>query len=508
MSVRKPKAILDAFFRAQYLRLNEAIEQLTADMVAHDPRVFRSSAGNIRYVAERQLFFALFANKELFDYFVASRTGAPLPEENSLSVWTRAVAPYFRGDRPNFAALSLRTRFFRRLYRRRGDPLVEAEALGGRRPRVLFHIIHPKFVRYLMPIAERLSVPYAFLVIEDRSMFDELVAQGLPRVHIDLSAESLAMAQSQVEILGRKFSPGFFDSWFIRLNAVRRALKTLAPDCIVVPEGNAGIYELVNQCAKKIGIPTVCVQQGWAPIVHPGFRNMSYGKMCVWGDEFMKMLAPFNPEQHFVATGNHVIDFREQGDMRERGAIAFFLQNGVHWLSDESWESLLDYIVWSAIRFPDREIRIREHPGVPLPQREIERLTTAKNVRLMPPGQFSLKQVLSGCRVSVAINSTTILEAIASGVVPLILDVGGFGGYYPDVAGKGAGIEVGDFAAARTALEQLVGDNGYCASFSGALDRERRALFARDAGEALDALVREIEKPAVGTRAWSCSGLP
>jgi len=64
-----------------------------------------------------------------------------------------------------------------------------------------------------------------------------------------------SMISPEVEIRRHKFRPGLFDTWFIRLNAVRRVLRELAPDCIVVPEGNAAIYEVVNQAAKATGAP-------------------------------------------------------------------------------------------------------------------------------------------------------------------------------------------------------------------------------------------------------------
>lgn len=482
-----------AHFLPQYLKLNEAIEQFTADMVAGDPNIFRGAGGNIRYLVERQMFFALFADKALFGYFVACQTGAPLPDEDSLSVWARMVAPYFRGERRRVDAPDLRTRILRFLHRRYGRPLIHTEGLGRERPRVLFHVIHPKFVRYLEPIANKLEVPHAFLVVEHPEMFDALARLNLPRIHIELTPESLAMAGGEVEIRGRKFNPAFFDSWFIRLNAVRHAFKMLRPDCVVVPEGNAAYNELINQSAKAMGVRSICVQQGWAPVIHPGFRNMNYGRMCVWGQKFADMLVPFNPRQRFVATGNHVIASVPQGKVRERNAIAFFLQNGTHWMTEEAWQGMLDLIVWTATRFPSCEIRVREHPGAPLAPQDREYISASSNVRLMVPERFKLNEVFSGCRVAVAVNSTTILEAIASGVIPLILDVGGWGGYYPDVASEGAAVEVSGFPKAQTALERLVDDDGYCESFAPAMKREQRQLFARYGNEALAAIVAEIE---------------
>ena len=498
MLSRGDAVLFDPYFLPQYLQLNDAIGQLTADMVAHDPAAFRGSGGDIRYVAERQLFFALFADRKLYDYYVACRTQAALPDEDSLPFWPRQIAPYFRGERPRFEKLTWRERYLRFLYRRLGEGTFQMEGTAGTPPQVFFHVIHPKFVRYFKPIADNLSVPFAFLTIDDPGMFKALAAEGLPRVHIALTQASREMMLPEVEIVRRTFRPGLFDSWFIRFNAVRRILRELKPDCIVVPEGNAAIYELVNQSAKTIGIPTLCIQQGWAPVVHPGFRNMSYGKMCVWGERFSELLAPFNPGQSFLATGNHVIACQPQGDVAQRRAIVFFLQNGAHWLTEETWRGVLDLIAWSAKKFPLCEIRVRDHPGAPLAPADVESLEAVGNVRLMSPGKFPLTDLFAGCRVAVAINSTTILEAAASGAVPLILDVSGFGPYHPNIAADGAAVEVTDFRDARIKLEQLVQDDRYCASFAGPLDRVRAGLFVRNGDQAREAIVAEINAMAGG----------
>ncbi len=462
MLSRQESLLFDPFMLPRYLRLNEAIEQFTADMIAHDPKVFKSGSSDIRYVVERQLFFALFADEQLHDYFIACARQEALPDDRDLSFWIRQVAPYFRNSHPSFGEpLDRKSRILRRFYRLHGRASIQTEDCDAGRPRVLFLVIHPKFVRYLQPIAEGLAVPYAFLTIEHPEMLDTLREQNLPRVHIDLTPETLAMTLPEVEILREKFKPGFFEAWIVRLNAVRRALKVLAPNCIVVPEGNAAIYELVNQAAKAMGVPTICVQQGWAPVVHPGFRNMNYRKMLVWGQEFVDMLASYNPRQHFVATGNHVVACQPQGDVEKRPAIAFFLQNGAHWITEAAAQGMLDLILWAAEKFPDREIRVREHPGEPLPKADADRLKQAANIRLTFPGEFSLERCSLGLSGRGRDQFTTILEALATGVVPLILDVGGFGPYSPGVAERGAAIEVRNFDDARIKLEKLVNDDRY-----------------------------------------------
>jgi hypothetical protein len=488
-------SLFDPHAVPRYLRLNRAIEQYTADMVAHDPESFKSGHCDIRYVVERQLFFALFADKQLHEYFVACAKQEALPDDEDLPFWIRQVAPYFRNSHPSFGApLNLKSRILRRLYRLHGRASIRTENYGADRARVFFLVTHPKFVRYLRPIGERLSAPYAFLTIEDPEMLDTLRGQNLPAVHIGLTADSLAMSKPEVDFLHEKIRPGFFESWFIRLNAVRRALKVLQPDCIVVPEGNAAVYELVNQGAKAVGIPTVCVQQGWAPIVHPGFRNMSYAGMCVWGQQLAELLVPYNPKQRFVVTGNHIVGYRPQGDVRSRKAIAFFLQNGAHLIGEAVWQSMIELIEWAAKALPDYEIRVREHPGEPLRALEAERLMAGANLRLMPPDKVPLGDVLEHCRVAVTIGSSTILEAVANGVVPLILDTIGLGPYHPDIASDGAAVEVRNFRDAREVLGRLADDDDFCASFAVYLEKARQRLFARNGEQALDAIVAEIRE--------------
>jgi glycosyltransferase involved in cell wall biosynthesis len=89
--------------------------------------------------------------------------------------------------------------------------------------------------------------------------------------------------------------------------------------------------------------------------------------------------------------------------------------------------------------------------------------------------------------------STTILEAAATGAVPLILNVNGFDHYSPNIAAEGGAVEVQDFAAARTALSRLMLDEKYWFSFDAGLDRVRQRFFARDRDAALAAIVSEIE---------------
>jgi hypothetical protein len=51
---------------------------------------------------------------------------------------------------------------------------------------------------------------------------------------------------------------------------------------------------------------------------------MSYSAFCAWGPGFTELLAPYNPDQRFAITGNHVVTCRRPENEADRGAVGFF----------------------------------------------------------------------------------------------------------------------------------------------------------------------------------------
>ena len=93
----------DPYFLPQYLRLNEAIERLT-DMVAHDRARF-AAVVPIFAMSWAFGYFALFADRKLYDYFVACSTQAAPPDEQfAVLVPLGRAGP--RGERPRFEMLT------------------------------------------------------------------------------------------------------------------------------------------------------------------------------------------------------------------------------------------------------------------------------------------------------------------------------------------------------------------------------------------------------------------
>ena len=90
-------------------------------------------------------------------------------------------------------------------------------------------------------------------------------------------------------------------------NTMLQAIEALKPSCVVTVEGNSPLDSVMSEVCIGLGIPCYCIQQGWSPYVHVGFRNLNFTKMFVWGEHFAKVLKPFNSSQSFVISGSHAL---------------------------------------------------------------------------------------------------------------------------------------------------------------------------------------------------------
>jgi hypothetical protein len=260
-------------------------------------------------------------------------------------------------------------------------------------------------------------------------------------------------------------------------------------------EGNSPQDEVLNQVCQQLSVPIICIQQGWSPIIHNGFRNMTYTKMLVWGEAFKELLQPYNPHQQFVVTGSHIIDCialpSHRAQLSHKG-ICFFLQGITRLINKNQWAEFLELVKWVATKFTHTRILVREHPSCPLSNEERAEFEQFPNIFLVPTTKYSIGEVLQASRLSVSIYSSTILESIAAGVPPLIFNATSLPRYLPDVQAAGSGIEVKDSESARNEIVRIMTDEGYAAKFEPGLQRFRRQYFCQDDGKPVERIVEEI----------------
>ncbi len=432
--------------------LCDGIEGFTARRVRSDRDAFIYRGADLRYAVERAMYIRLVNDAALCATFRSSPHAgvaipdalcAPPPLARRLRQWL---------DRPS-----------------RTEPMPPG-------PPVLVHVIQEKFVRYLQPVMDRLPVPYAYLGALNPAMTPAFARLGVP--HIDLSSLDLPSPRVPRALLDF----GELPAWYDRIFA---ALSMLRPRCVVLVEGNAAQDEVVNRACLALGIPTVCVQQGWSPFVHNGFRNMSYTEMAVWGEGFADVLRPFNASQRFTATGHHGLTGvgRASRDGNCTPAIGFFLQAAGPLISEAAWSEFLTLIRRTAETFGSSRIIVRSHPAHDLTDAEVRALSMP-NVQLSHPSAQSLDEVLSNVDIVVSIYSTVLVEGVAVGAIPVVVNLTSMPAYLPDVAGAGVGIEVRDSNSALASIGRLMADEELRRSIAAGAETFRKNFFASNGSPA------------------------
>jgi len=475
--------------------LSDAIAAWSALLADADPSSFLYRGVDLRCAVERVMYFALVNDSAAYATFAAQAAGiAPATAPPNQSIY-RFVAPCLVGRRSGAEdssgdfprKLGWLPRLNRQVKRFAGrqHPDFDLERVDGR-PNVLFLAIQPKFVRFLLPIMLALDDDAAFLTVGDLATEKYLKKMELPTLSVRLASA----AQSGVNgILGD------FAYLCRTFDAIEACIEQTKPRVLVVPEGNAPDCEVARLAARRAGVPTICIQHGWSPVSHPGFRNLMFDEMLVWGSLFADLLAPENPLQHFAIVGNptRFETARRLRSFQPIRAIGFFLQKGGPLIDATDWTSFLDLIGWTAASFPDVEIIAREHPSTsPLDDRERSRIGDHSNMQFMSAVDCPLGDILARCDIVVAAYSTTLLEAVAAGAIPFIFGASGMARYRPDLASVGVAIEEKQLAAAKVSLGLLIADCGMRERLRKAGEAFMPCLFAATGKSAVERIVSTI----------------
>jgi glycosyltransferase involved in cell wall biosynthesis len=447
-----------------------------------DPRAFVYRGTNLRFAAERALYIRLANNRALAGA-LRSR-GAPVmdsPLEAAVArrMLGRDVDARRMPSRARIAAAGVRARL------RRPLPLEVPPTRGG----CWFLVNHEKFLRFIAPITEAAPhVPWGFVSLSPAASA-QLAAAHLRLVAVESGRDvhppswrALGPALRSIPDLA------------VELDRFERLLGEVEPERLILIEGVAPTDEILNQAAKRVGVPAVCLQQGWSPVIHPGFRNTTFTAMGVWGEGFRDLLSPASPSQPFLLTGSHMLECEARGSGIEpltngRPAVAFFLQGLSPVITEKHLEALFALLLSTADALPGAAVIVREHPSDPLSADERSRLEAQPNVVLAPPTGYSLRTVLDAASVTVSTYSTTLVESAALGKPPVIFGLGDEDRYTPDLAAAGAGIQVADPVAALRAIKRLIDDPAARNELAPGMRSVRERFFAGLDGGALDRVV-------------------
>ena len=439
--------------------LCSAIESYTASELGRNPRGYLYRGMQLRYAVERHLYIQCINSTELYNSYLENlgTECSTSALRNLNSIETQIGHFLFKRPVPQSHRL---WRIVRRLvssaksvgaWWRYRSPSVLVLNSSKQRVAVLINVVNLKFARYLTQITEQLKPSsFAYLTVADTILSEQLKNTGNPIVRVSekISHGHHIFVSSALS----EFSRLLFDT-----DATLAALAALRPKCVVVVEGNAPIDAITAEACRQLEIPCYCIQQGWSPYIHNGFRNLDYTEMLVWGRRFAEMLRPHNPKQRFSVVGSHIVGGRSPRQAPQWiRALGFFLQAPCALLSLSSYNVFIDLIADVAQTQPDVQVIIREHPSYPMPAVQQHIFKNYLNVHFSVPAAEPLSETIAACDMVVSVFSTVLLEALAMGVVPMICSIGALNRYEPDIASTGAAIEVYSVAEALQTIHELI----------------------------------------------------
>jgi hypothetical protein len=452
---------------------------------SEDARTFFYRGRNLRYAVERALYFEFVENQTAFSQFVRHSKSLPqkAPGEKLVETLGSRILNG-RSSRSNGPKWPFLIALLRRL-RAAGRSIQWSRDLqenkAGEPVDVIFFLSHQKFTRYLSGVISRFG--RAAAVCNSAGVIQTVSVDGIREI-----------APGTPDLIPRGAGRGLRHFSFL-LQAFDSVLNTLErknPSCVVVAEGNAPNDEIANQAAGALEIPTVCVQQGWSPIVHTGFRNMTYTGMLVWGSGFSDLLKPFNPRMTFIEVGDPGLpNVPLQSNWEKRG-VAFFLSAPGSLITQGAWNDFLALIESIAATFPNAKVIVREHPVYRLVEDDVNRYAKYANIVFAPPESHSLADVIGMASISVSMYSSTVMESIAMGVVPVLANFTSIPNFFPDVAAEGAALETHTPGDAFDAISRCLSDRVLYESFGPRMSEVSRKYFSAVSDVATANIEREI----------------
>ncbi len=482
--------------------LCEAIEHFTKEAERSDGLVFVYRGANLKYALERIYYFSFLNNKRLIEIFKQWRSGK-LPKKINLinQIEEELVILLCNKELPTGSINVMGEKELVKFLIRKISKLFLLDKIielfirltnfihfkKSKNAPIIITLVHEKFINYLKPITNNLNSDYEFLSIYAR-VNNFLLGNKLPFIKIPMFGYRLKNFIDQRKYLSDA-------GLTLQYDIIYDALNKLKPKTVVVIEGNAANNEVSNQACKQLGIKTICIQQGWSPIIHNGFRNMSYSKMLVWGNGFAELLSPYNPEQKFVAVGSHVLHpptKTKNENLKKQKAISFFISAPSGLLTPKIWDYYLNLIMWTAKELRGQKIIVSDDPVQPLSEDKVKLLKQFDNLTIVSPSKQKLKDTLDSSDVTVLIMSTIILESIAADVLPIIFNITSLPNFFPDVNSYGAGIEVKNYAEAQKILKRVSAEEDFTNSFKPAMEKFRKKFFSEWGENAVKKILEEI----------------
>lgn len=307
---------------------------------------------------------------------------------------------------------------------------------------LIVYLFNARQLQYLTPLLLELNHPVLLL-----SEYDIPEETELPEY-----VTALPIEFSNENTLTDKEFKLHFPLVFHYANTFDILFQIIQPCGVICLEGCHFQEQLLAVVAESYDIPSYGIQQGWPSMMRTGFRRLPFRYFLTWGEQFSSLWAKYNPFPKFVPTGYM---YEIAGEVNgEKQCVSFFLQSPC-FLSDRIYfDAMLELISDSANTFPEVTFLVREHPEYRLEELIVEKWKELDNVEVV--SDCRLQDVYARAKIVVSHFSSSLMEGMLYGCIPLVYDPTANSHYYPDVEKEGLGRISKSAEEFQTCLKELL----------------------------------------------------
>ncbi len=467
-------------FGYQYtLDICEAISLYTSTIFKIDNQAFIYRASDLRYAIERCLYIQCINSKKLYSKYLFKKQKLIKSNFICLKNYEKDIYNliFHKNDyRINtffkwFYSLIKKTIHFYRfikLFKER------ARVSSAGNYKVVFNFSNKKFLNYVRPILNYLEESsFVFQVGSDEQLSKVIQNEGFKVLEINNKYKYLN------HFFVSKFLADFLELLKDYDNNIS-ALENKNIKSIVTFEGNSPQDIIILEVAKKLKIPCYCIQQGWSPYIHNGFRNMSFTDYFIWGNEFKNQLVKYNPNQNFTISGSpYLKKSLSQTEVLKIKTLSFFLQPVCPLMSQSAFDKFIKLIFICSKTFPDLNIIVKEHPSSNLKKELKKRFSKNKNITLYESNSQKLNQILELSDLTLSVFSSVILESIHKNKLPIICNFGSIPKYLPYIVEKDCAIEIFSINDAIKIIKNLINTPETLKKYQKNILKIKRNLFSQ-----------------------------
>jgi hypothetical protein len=366
-------------------------------------------------------------------------------------------------------------------------------------PEFVFCALRPRFVNFFRPVIEQLGKHRCALVCDSGyGVEQEAARHGLAvckRKYARLRLRSV-----------RRPPATLFPLYSIAVVEFLRALGTLLryrPRAVVFAEAASFPEEVMARAARSLGIATVRVQYGRAGVISPGYYQMPYDKMLMWGEGFVDRLKRASPDCRYIVTGSPLMDkMRQSGSSKfprlfaaDKSMISVISQPECANISRQDYAALVAIIERVLRSNIDLNVLVRLHPADKASDFDQLAKRWPGRVRVTSAQELALETVIGESVLVAGLYSTVLSEAAASGVLPVVIRLGERHTIFPSPEEQGAAALATTPDEAVAIICRLAEDTDARSGYTDGMSAFARRYFGPMDGGAVVRIAAHIENP-------------